>query len=88
MVFCVQTEKRIGLAILVAKAFKPKASRVRIFLKLAASMRLYIKTTASQTEEEEGQTEEYGYPSTADGNGKFYRLTFRCKRCIILVHRK
>ena len=32
------------------------------------------------------------YPSTADGreggadgNGKFYRLTFRCKRCIILV---
>ena len=57
MVFCVQTEKRIGLAILVAKAFKPKASRVRIFLKLAASMRLYIKTTASQTEEEEGQTE-------------------------------
>lgn len=51
MVFCVQTEKRIGLAILVAKAFKPKASRVHIFLKLAASMRLYIKTTASQTEE-------------------------------------
>ena len=47
MVFCVQTEKRIGLAILVAKAFKPKASRVRIFPKLAASMRLYIKTTAS-----------------------------------------
>ena len=56
MVFCVQTEKRIGLAILVARAFKPKASRVRIFPKLAASMRLYIKTTASQTEEE-GQTE-------------------------------
>lgn len=28
------------------------------------------------------------YPSTADGNGKFYRLTFRCKRCIILVDRK
>lgn len=52
MVFCVQTEKCIGLAILVAKAFKPKASRVHICLKLAASMRLYIKTTASQTEEE------------------------------------
>ena len=47
MVFCVQTEKRIGLAILVAKAFKPKASRVHIFLKLADLMRLYIKTTAS-----------------------------------------
>lgn len=52
MVFCVQTEKRIGLAILVAKAFKPKASMVHICLKLAALMRLYIKTTASQTEEE------------------------------------
>ena len=24
----------------------------------------------------------------ADGNGKFYRLTFKCKRCIILVDRK
>ena len=47
MVFCVQTEKRIGLAILAVRAFKPKASRVRICLKLAASMRLYIKTTAS-----------------------------------------
>ena len=46
MVFYVQTEKRIGLAILVARAFKPKASRVRIFLKLAALMRLYIKATA------------------------------------------
>ena len=57
MVYYVQTEKRIGLAILVARAFKPKASRMHIFPKLAASMRLYIKTTASQTEEEEEQTE-------------------------------
>ena len=24
----------------------------------------------------------------ADGNGKFYRLTFKCKRYIILVDRK
>ena len=30
------------------------------------------------------QTEE----KEADGNDKFYRLTFKCKRCIILVDRK
>ena len=30
------------------------------------------------------QTEE----READGNGRFYRLTFPCKRCIILVDRK